>query len=238
MRKAVYTVILLDCLYIAMASLSSVLSSVPYLSLGIKYAAFVLPLVILMMLWRKGEYEGKIDLLPSREGLAVTLPLILPSVLLVMGLSFLTSLLMSLFGAMPPTTTASYDFFGSFTLHALLPAVCEELVFRFIPLVLLAPHSKKSAVVISALLFAFVHASPYQIPYALVAGAVYMALDVGTGSVIPSIILHLCNNTIALLWQSVFVPMGIWVYALIAMGALALLSVAAIVLMRKSYKRC
>ena len=237
MKKAVCTVVLLDCIYIVIASLSTLLSFIPYLSLGIKYVAFIVPLVMLMLMWRKGEYEGKINLLPSREGLLVTLPLAVLTVLVVMGLAFVTSLFMTLLGA-PSSTAPSYDFFGSFTLHALLPAVCEELVFRFIPLVLLAPYSKKSAVVISTLLFAFIHANPYQIPYALVAGAIYMMVTIAADSVIPTVILHLLNNTVALLWQSVLVPSGLAPYALAVMGALALVSVGAIVVMRKRYKRC
>ena len=235
MKKAVYTVVLLDCIYIAVASLATLLSFIPYLSLAVRYAAFLIPIVILVFLIKGGEYDGKINLLPDREGLLLTLPFAVPSVLLVMGISFLTSLLMSLFNA-PVQTPPSFDFFGAFTLHALLPAVGEELIFRFIPLVLLAPHSKKSAVVISTLLFAFVHGDPYQIPYAIVAGAVYMALTVATDSVIPSIILHLFNNTVAILWQGVLVPGGLWSYALCVMGVLLLVSAIAVWLMREKYK--
>ena len=234
MKKAVYTVVLLDCVYIVLVSLASILSFIPYLSLGIKYAAFVLPLLLLVLMFRKGEYEGRINLLPKRGGFLITLPLIVPSVLLIMGVSFLTTLLMTLLNA-TPSAVPNYEFFSAFTLHALLPAVCEELVFRFIPLTLIAPHSKKSAILISALLFAFVHGNPYQIPYALVAGLIYTALDVAADSVIPSIILHLCNNTVALLWQGVLVHRGLAIHTLIIMGVLALLSLGAIVLMRKLY---
>ena len=236
MKKAVYTVILLDCVYIILASLASVLSFIPYLSLGIRYAAFIVPLLLLILLFRRGEYEGRIKFLPKRGELLISLPLIAPSILLVMGVSFITSLLMSLLGA-TPSPAQNYDLFGDFTLHALLPAVCEELVFRFIPLVLIAPYSKKSSILISTLLFAFVHGNPYQIPYALVAGAIYMALDVATDSVIPSMLLHLCNNTVALLWQGILVPTGLGIYALIAMGVLSTVSIVAVVLMRKGYGR-
>ena len=234
MKKAVCTVVLLDCVYIVLASLASILSFVPYLSLGIKYAAFILPLLILVLMFRKGEYEGRISLLPRRGGFLITVPLIFPSVLLVMGVSFVTTLLMSLLNA-TPSFVPEYDFFGAFTLHALLPAVCEELVFRFIPLVLITPHSKKSAIIISALLFAFVHGNPYQIPYALIAGVIYMALDVATDSVLPSIILHLCNNTVALLWQGTLAPRGLATYAFAAMVALSIISIAVILIMRKRY---
>ena len=118
MKKAVYTVVLLDCVYIVIASLASVLSFIPYLSLGIRYAAFVIPLLLLVLMFRRGEYDGKIAILPKRGGFLITLPLIVPSVLLVMGVSFLTAFLMSLLNA-APSTAPSYDFFSAFTLHAL-----------------------------------------------------------------------------------------------------------------------
>ena len=236
MRKTVYTVLFLDCLYILMISLSTVLTSISALSVILRYSAYVIPLAVFLVVWKRGEFDGKIKLMPSPRGLAVTLPLIAPTVLLVMGVSFLTSLLLNMIKGSTVATT-QYDFFSAFTLHALLPAVFEELVFRFIPLVLLATHSKKSAVLISALLFAFVHANPYQIPYALVAGAVYMALDIATESVVPSMVLHLCNNTVALLWQSVFVSNGYGAHTLVVLGALSIVSVCAIIFMHRLYKR-
>ena len=236
MKKAIYTVVLLDCIYIIVASLSNLLSFMPYIALGVRYLAFVLPLLLLIVMWRRGEYEGEIKLMPKRGGFLLTLPLAVPSVMLVMGVSFVTTWVMSLLGA-PTQTVQNYEFFEAFTLHALLPAVCEELVFRFIPLILIAPYSRKSAVVISTLLFAFVHADPYQIPYALVAGAIYMAVDVATESPLPSILLHLFNNTVALLWQGILTSSGLTTYALWIMIGLSLISIFAIVLMRRSYEK-
>jgi len=229
MKKAIYTVVALDCIYIILASLSTVFSTVPYLSLTLKYAAFVIPLLVFVFIWQSGRCERtSVRLFPKREGFLITLPMIAPTIALTMIISFLSTLLMGLMTGATPTV--KYDFPDAFLLHALLPSVCEELIFRFIPLLLMVPHSRKSAIVISSLLFAFVHANPYQIPYALVAGLIYMAIDIATESVIPSVILHLCNNTVALLWSIVSAPIISAV-----LGGLGFASIIAIILMRKRY---
>ena len=236
MKKAVYTVVSIDCLYIFIRAVASLLYATPVISIAVKYAAFVIPLLVFLVICRRGCVEcGSVNAFPDRRGFAVTLTMIAPALFIVMGISLLTTLLMQLAGgksAMP-----EYVFFDGFMLHALLPSVCEELVFRFVPLLVIAPHSKKSAVLISTLLFAFVHGDPYQIPYAFVAGLIYMTLDVATESVAPSIILHLCNNSVALLWQGTIQPSGNGFTAILIIAALALMSVAVAVLIRRSYAR-
>ena len=135
MKKAVYTVFLIDCLYILISSLSSLFLNNYTLYLIIKYLAFVLPLVALIFVVRRGKFE-RVRLLPDKKGALLTLPLVAPAILLVMGTSYLTALVMSLVtdGAQ---TVGNVSGGSEFLLHALIPSFFEELVFRLVPLVLL-----------------------------------------------------------------------------------------------------
>ena len=78
--------------------------------------------------------------------------------------------------------------------HALAPALLEEALFRYIPMKLLLPYSKRTCIVYSSLCFAFIHCSLAQMPYAFVAGIIFMIVDVALDSVWPSVILHFINN--------------------------------------------
>ena len=70
-------------------------------------------------------------------------------------------------------------------------------------------------------------------PYALLAGVIFIGIDLAANSIIPSVILHFLNNLLSLVWicycedtvaRSVF---------LIALGLLAALSVSAVVVFRR-----
>ena len=77
---------------------------------------------------------------------------------------------------------------------AVLPSLVEELVCRYLCLVPFASGRGTSAVWISAILFALLHADPVQIPYALFAGLILGALAVQTKSIWIPMLFHLANN--------------------------------------------
>ena len=238
MKKSVISVIAIDSVFLLFIGVSGVASSVsPILSEIMYYLAFVASLCLFFVLARRG---GEISRLPKittdKEGALLTLPLVAPALLSVIGISFLTSYLLSLAGKTGGTVLQG-DFLGLFLLHALIPAALEELVFRYVPMTLIAPHSKKSAVVISALLFAFVHCDPFEIPYALFAGFLYIIADLALDSVLPSIVLHLANNTVAILWQISIAPSGGAAVALYVIAGISLLSVLAVFALRRRYKK-
>lgn len=83
--------------------------------------------------------------------------------------------------------------------RCLLPAVCEEWIFRRRMLPLLADAGASGAVVGTAVLFALAHPDPRQAVTALFAGLVLgaAAWRYGAGG---STVLHLCNNLLAF-WQ-------------------------------------
>ena len=122
------------------------------------------------------------------------LPLIIPAVILVMISSMISALLLSLIGV-DSVPVAEEGLIKMLTVHALIPAVLEEALFRYIPMKLLMPYSKRWCVIYSAFCFALIHCSFPQMPYAFIAGVIFMVIDIAFGSVWPSVILHFLNNT-------------------------------------------
>lgn len=92
----------------------------------------------------------------------------------------------------------------SWLLMALLPAVCEELLFRGWTLGAFAgdappPRRLATAVVAQAVLFALVHLMPERMPSTFVLGLATGALRIATGSLLPAIVCHAIHNSIPLL---------------------------------------
>lgn len=77
---------------------------------------------------------------------------------------------------------------------AIIPAFCEELLFRGLILDRLKRFGRLKAIIISALLFSLMHQHPAQLFYTFILGAFlgYMALE--SGSIWGGIILHFINN--------------------------------------------
>lgn len=160
--------------------------------------AFVVPLVLTLALCRLTGVEFKpLPLKIKRDGVANFLPLVVPTVAAIMLISLVTSWLLSK-GGITDTTTLSGTVPMIYLMYAVIPAVGEELLFRFVPISLVAPYSKKNAVLVSAILFALVHFNLLQLPYALFAGVVFAALDIMCDSILPSVVIHLLNNAISI----------------------------------------
>ena len=87
---------------------------------------------------------------------------------------------------------------GYFAVGLLAP-VCEELVFRGAVLRVLLRWASRhwTAIAVSALFFALVHANPAQMPHAFIVGLLLGWLYYRTGSVVPGIVYHWINNSIA-----------------------------------------
>lgn len=87
---------------------------------------------------------------------------------------------------------------GYFVIGLMAPFV-EELVFRGAILRSLLQWAKNRwvAIVVSALLFALIHANPAQMPHAFIIGILLGWMYYRTGSIIPGVIYHWVNNSIA-----------------------------------------
>lgn len=80
----------------------------------------------------------------------------------------------------------------------ILPAICEELIFRGIILNSFNKYNKVVAVVLSSLLFMIMHMSIEQTIYQFVLGLILGFVVIKTGSLLASITLHAVNNIVIL----------------------------------------
>lgn len=89
---------------------------------------------------------------------------------------------------------------GGYFAVCLLAPVAEELVFRgaiLRALLIWKPERHWGMIAISALLFALIHLNPAQMPHAFVIGLLLGWLYYRTDSIVPGVIFHWANNTVA-----------------------------------------
>lgn len=84
-----------------------------------------------------------------------------------------------------------------FIYAAIIPAVVEELLFREALCRTLRPYGERSAILISAALFALMHTNPEQLLYTFVAGLVLAWIYIRTDNVIFPMLLHFVNNGVS-----------------------------------------
>ena len=94
---------------------------------------------------------------------------------------------------------APYQMVLEFISIALVPAVCEEFLFRGVIAANLLPYGKGVAIIGSAVLFGLMHQNAAQIFYTTVAGIFMGYVYVKTGSILCSTIIHFINNGISVL---------------------------------------
>ncbi len=85
---------------------------------------------------------------------------------------------------------------------AIVPAICEELLFRRTVLRALLPYGKTFAIMSSAVLFGLMHQNPAQIFYATAAGIVLGYAYVKTRSLLCVILIHFFNNLFSVIQQA------------------------------------
>ncbi len=90
------------------------------------------------------------------------------------------------------------DRFGYFVVGLMAP-LAEELVFRGAVLRSLLRWSTRPwlAIAVSAVLFAIMHMNPAQMPHAFLAGILLGWLYYRTDSIVPGVVYHWVNNTVA-----------------------------------------
>lgn len=89
------------------------------------------------------------------------------------------------------------NYWGYVAIGILAP-LAEEIVFRGAILrTLLTRFRPWTAIAISALIFSIIHLNPAQMPYAFVAGMLLGWLYWRTGSIVPGIVYHWINNSLA-----------------------------------------
>jgi membrane protease YdiL (CAAX protease family) len=92
----------------------------------------------------------------------------------------------------------------AFLAICVVPAVCEEVLFRGSAQGFLRPYGPWLAIIGQAVLFALLHQKWSAVVFALPAGLYFGYLAENSGSLVPGIVLHFINNCAAfiLLWLS------------------------------------
>ena len=114
---------------------------------------------------------------------------------------------------------------------AIVPALCEEYLFRGAVLTNLLPFGKSTAIFASAFLFGLMHQSPMQMLYTVLMGVVIGCVYVKTKSIWACVLLHAANNFITVIEEFFPVLTGKpWIVVLIDLsvvifGAVALVLV-------------
>ena len=225
MKKKLNILTLSYLLFLVLLFLSG--AFVGLLSDLVYFLAFLLPIAICIYKVRNEENKLKDCLYISRDDAMLFIPLIFPIISLMMLISFITSFVIFNFTG----KTYSIDLGDSYVMalinHALLPAILEEALFRYLPMRMIAPHSPRCAIIISSLFFALVHGNLFQIPYAFIGGIIFMSLNLATGSIIPSLVIHFVNNAMSISMSFIQIPLVLFlVYVFIGAATVISLSVA------------
>ncbi|MBR2907349.1 MAG: CPBP family intramembrane metalloprotease [Clostridia bacterium] len=201
------------------------------------FASFALP-VLFFCLISKGKEREPMHLSPR---LTANTPLI---IIASIGMILLCAMVNSLL--IDPFISPEFDYDSVFltsdysepykvVLHfiviAIVPGICEELLFRGMILGNLLPYGKTGAIVASAFLFGLMHQNPLQMFYTTMAGIILGLIYVYTESIWCSMLVHVLNNafSVFLEWLSELLGESGEFLLYLLQGGLFVLSVGAIV---------
>ncbi len=109
-------------------------------------------------------------------------------------------------------STAGYIY--SVFSRVLIPAICEEILFRGIIFKGIANTNKTLAIFMSAIMFAIFHMSAEQFIYPLLMGLLFGVIMAYENNIIYCIVVHIINNSLALCGLGYF--FNHWTYYLLA----------------------
>ena len=146
-----------------------------------------------------GEREDAVAPLKlNRDGVIITVFALSPTVIIVASLSYLSALLLFVSTGNTDPVDVGDSFLLALISWVLVPAVTEEILFRYLPLRMLGGLNKRVCIILSATFFSLAHFSPFQLIYAFVAGAIFMIIDLSADSIVPSLIIHFANTLLSL----------------------------------------
>lgn len=82
---------------------------------------------------------------------------------------------------------------------AVIPAICEELSMRCFSLQLLRKYGTGFAVYTVSIVFGLLHGNVIQFLFAFLVGLILAAVTVKTESIVPAIVIHMCNNAMSVI---------------------------------------
>jgi membrane protease YdiL (CAAX protease family) len=163
--------------------------------------SFMLPVLVYRLLSPK---EGRIPMALS-PSLPRRLWLVLPAALAMVYCAALANAFLirtlGLSGAGPsypiPDSMQPYEAVLLYMSVAIVPAFCEEFLFRGLFLTELLPYGRTTAVLGSAVLFGLMHQNLEQMLYATAAGIILALVAMECGSIWGGVIIHLFNNLLS-----------------------------------------
>ena len=227
MKKSIAFLVVVDLMFLLVASVPALISG--WYSRVVYYALYAGLIALALLFVRREETSLRLTAMPRRPFHAIAL--FAPAMLLVVGISFFISTVLALLNKSNATDVSGHLLIELLR-HALLPALFEEMLFRYVPLRLLGGRSPRAAIVVSSVMFALVHLSLFQIPYALFAGVILAYITLLTGSVLPAVLLHFANNTVSVICMR---APEFALYVIIVLAVLSALSAVYIVAHRWDY---
>ena len=183
----------------AAAIVDSIIYDVAYL------AAFMLPVAFVPIVFNAAERQ------PMRLSVKLsgnTFAFVFIGVSVIFAFSYINALAVdAIFGEASTEELFTYapvymkdsDIILQFITIALVPAFCEEFLFRGVVLSTLMPYGKSTAIVVSSICFGLMHGNLYQFLYTTAAGLILGTVYVLTDSIWPSTIIHMINNAMSVL---------------------------------------
>ena len=230
MKERIKVITALDLLFLFVLIASGLIKS-PTLSELCRYTAFLFPIALgyAYSTTLKTETGDRIALLPRSGTVIPALLAILPAIALTALLASAASALRAFLFDTPraPITEA---FLSAILVHALIPTILEEILFRYLPVRILG--RSRYTVFFSALMFSLAHTDLISVPHTFFAGAVLALLVIVTGSILPSMLLHFLNNVLSL--TLMYYPESTATIC-IALGVGAAVSLALLISMRKRF---
>lgn len=161
-------------------------------------ASFMLPVLFFRIMFSKSERPE-----PMRLGVKLpksTVLIIFAAIMLVLSAAYLNSLIVSFFtpeysaSSVESSPLPGYAIVLQIISVAIVPAFCEEFLFRGTILSNLLPYGKIPAILGSALMFGLMHQNAAQFFYATMAGIILGYVYVKTESIWCGTIIHFLNN--------------------------------------------
>lgn len=160
----------------------------------------------------------------SRLRLGQALGILFFSLFVIVGLNMISELMDLVDNNAEQTLMLVHTPLGVAVLAVFAPLV-EELVFREAMLGWMLRHGGKplAAILLSSFAFGAIHANPAQIPFAIVMGCLLGYLYYKTDSVVLSMLLHILNNTLAVVLLLHYGEHPSWIeigdFAIVLVGA-------------------
>ncbi len=164
-------------------------------------ASFMVPAFILRAMMGKGYRPMPLAKTLDRDSFAY----IIAGIGGILSIAYLNAMLLDAFNYSEfqseimgdSGSMANYQIVLSFITTAIVPGICEEFLFRGAILTNLKPYGKAPAIIISAVLFGFMHQNAGQFLYATAAGLVLGWVAYETGSIWCGMLMHFLNNFIS-----------------------------------------